>query len=93
MQIHGPSNIHGPQPINPPHRTQGAAPSEGTTQTHQADQLDISREADLVSRARELPSVRAERVASIRAEIEAGTYETEQKLETAVGRLLDELVG
>ena len=93
MQIHGTSNIHGPQPINPPHRTQGAAPSSNTTQAQQTDQLDISREADLVSRAREVPSVRAERVAAIRAEIQAGTYETEQKLETAVGRLLDELVG
>lgn len=93
MQIHGPSNVHGPQPINPPHRGQTSAPSAGAGQVHQADQLDISPEADLVSRARELPGVRAERIASIRAEIEAGTYETEHKLEAAVGRLLDELVG
>ena len=93
MQIHGPSNVHGPQPINPPHRTQGAARSAGTSQTQQTDQLDISHEADMVSRAREIPSIRSERIAAIRAQIEAGTYETEQKLEIAVGRLLDELAG
>jgi negative regulator of flagellin synthesis FlgM len=57
------------------------------------DQLDISREADLVSRVREAPDIRADRVASIRAEIAAGTYETQHKLEVAVGRLLDELAG
>jgi len=93
MQIHGPSNIHGPQAINPPHRSQGPARSSAPEPTKQADQLDISREADLVSRAREVPDIRADRVTSIRAQIEAGTYETAQKLEVAVGRLLDELVG
>jgi negative regulator of flagellin synthesis FlgM len=45
----------------------------------------------MVSRARELPEVRAERVAEIRAQIQAGTYETADKLEVALGRLLDEI--
>jgi negative regulator of flagellin synthesis FlgM len=56
-----------------------------------ADQLDISNEADMVSRARDLPEVRTDRVAEIRAAIESGTYETPEKLEVAVGRLLDEI--
>lgn len=93
MHIHGPSNIHGPQPVNPPHRNQGPASSRAPDQVRTMDQLDISREADLVSRARGIPDIRADRVASIRAQIEAGTYETPQKLEVAVGRLLDEMVG
>jgi Fur family ferric uptake transcriptional regulator len=46
----------------------------------------------MVSRARELPEVRAERVAEIRAQIQAGTYETADKLEVALGRLLVEYV-
>ena len=93
MQIHGTSNIHGPQRINPPHRNQGPAPNRAPDPARHSDQLDISREADLVSRAREIPDIRAEQVASIRARIEAGTYETQEKLEVAVGRLLDELMG
>jgi negative regulator of flagellin synthesis FlgM len=56
-----------------------------------ADQLDISREADMVSRIRDIPDIRADRVAEIRAAIEAGTYETSDKLDIAVGRLLDEI--
>ena len=57
------------------------------------DQLDISREADLVSRVREVPGIRADRVAEARAAIEAGAYDTEDKLDIALGRLLDEIGG
>lgn len=91
MQIHGPSYVHGPQPINAPHRLHASSPPAPNGQVAGADQLDISREADLVSRMREIPEIRAERVAEIRAAIEAGTYETPDKMEIAVGRLLDEL--
>ena len=55
------------------------------------DELDISPEADLVSRAREVPDVRQELVARIREEIQAGTYETDAKLDVAMDRLLDEI--
>ena len=91
MQIHGPTHVHGPQSINAPHRLQAQSPSPPTPYVTGGDQLDISREADMVSRARELPDVRAERVAAIRAQIMAGTYETPDKLDIAVGRLLNEI--
>ncbi len=93
MQIHGPSHVHGPQPINPPHRNSASAAPAAPERAHQSDQLDISREADLASRVRDLPDIRAQRVAQIRAQIEAGTYETEHKLDVAVGRLMEELGG
>ncbi len=91
MQIHGPTNVHGPQPINAPHRAQVPQPSAQRSQLTGADQLDISREADMVSRVREIPDIRADRVAEIRAAIESGEYETDEKLDIAVGRLLDEI--
>ncbi len=91
MQIHGPTHVHGPQSINAPHRAQSPQPAAETGYVTGADQLDISREADMVSRARELPDIRTERVAEIRAAIEAGTYETADKLDIALGRLLDEI--
>jgi negative regulator of flagellin synthesis FlgM len=37
------------------------------------------------------PEVRAERLAQIKAAIEAGTYETPEKLEAALSKLLDEI--
>ena len=65
--------------------------TERSGYTTGADQLDISREADMVSRIRDIPDIRADRVAEIRAAIEAGMYETPEKLDIAVGRLLDEI--
>ncbi len=44
----------------------------------------------MVSRIRDLPDIRHDLVARIRGEIEAGTYETDEKLDVALGRLLEE---
>jgi len=93
MQINGPAHVHGPQPINSPHRARDPQAAPSSQQATGVDQLDISPEADMVSRVREIPEIRAERVAEIRSAIEAGTYETPEKLEIAVGRLLDEIGG
>ncbi len=91
MQINGLTQVHGPQPINAPHQAQGPPKAARSSQATGVDQLDISREADMVSRARDLPDIRADRVAEIRAEIASGTYETADKLDVALGRLLDEI--
>jgi negative regulator of flagellin synthesis FlgM len=91
MQIHGPVQVHGPQPINAPHRTAAPQPAPSHYEAYGADQLDISREADLVSRVRDLPDIRADRVAQIRAAIADGVYETDDKLDIALGRLLQEI--
>ena len=91
MEIQGPGHIHGPQPIRAPHRLNPTESNPQVGDLQQTDQVDISPEADLVSRVGELPDIRTDRVEDIRAQIEAGTYETDDKLEIALGRLLDEL--
>jgi negative regulator of flagellin synthesis FlgM len=90
MYIHGISHIHAPQPINAPHRLSPAQVG-GQTSVSGVDQLDISPEADFVAQVRDLPDVRADRVAAIRAQIASGTYETAEKLDLALNRLLDEI--
>ena len=50
------------------------------------DQLDLSPEAEFVAQARDLPEIREDRVAAIRAEIASGTYETPEKLDLALSR-------
>jgi negative regulator of flagellin synthesis FlgM len=99
MQIFGPTHVHGPQPINAPHRATAAQPSAPSNTTHVIDQLDISHEADEIisirdvasTMAQEIQQGRAERIEQIRAEIAAGTYETDEKLDFAIGQLLDEI--
>jgi len=93
MQIHGPSQVHGAQSIQGPRRAQQTAAPQTSEPLHGADQVDISAEADMVSRVHELPDVRTDKVAEIRQQIDAGTYDTDAKMEVAVGRLLDELSG
>ena len=90
MYIHGISQVHAAQPLNAPHRlnpTQATGPGNLSG----VDQLDISPQADFVAQAHDLPEIRQDRVAAIRAQIEAGTYETPARLDAALSRLLDEL--
>ena len=91
MEIHGPGQINGPHSIQAPQRIQASKPESVSVDQGPLDQVDISTEADLISQVHDLPDIRADRVADIRAELEAGTYETDDKLDVAVGRLLDEI--
>jgi negative regulator of flagellin synthesis FlgM len=90
MYIHGISHVHAPQTISAPHRLNPSPPA-GASNLAGVDQLDISPEADFVAQARELPDIREDRVAALRAQIQAGTYETADKLDAALSRLLDEI--
>ena len=90
MEIYGPSQVHGAQSIKAPQRLQ-ATQSEAVVDNTPVDQVDISPEADFVSQVHELPDMRMDRVADIRAQIESGAYETDEKLDIAIGNLLDEI--
>ncbi|HFB99039.1 MAG TPA: flagellar biosynthesis anti-sigma factor FlgM [Bryobacterales bacterium] len=96
MQINGPGSIPSSQPVTAPQRTHSAEAGPRRPHFLEADQLDISREADMLSRARETTAgesteIRQDKVNDIRAQLDAGTYETPEKLDAAVNRLLDEL--
>ena len=56
-----------------------------------ADKLELSGMSHLLKTLKSGNDVRAEKVAQIRAQIDAGTYETDEKLDVAVDRLLDDL--
>ena len=53
------------------------------------DQLDISMEAQSMAGMESSGGVRADRVATLRAEIASGQYETAERLDAAVSRMLD----
>ncbi len=98
MQIYGPFRV---QPSQPDRGIARAAPSQPTTpsrSTSPIDQLDLSPDAQAVGRMSGAEAVsgsdgdiRAERVAAIRRAIADGTYETPEKLDIALNRLLDEM--
>lgn len=72
-----------------------AAPAPATTPAAQApaigDSVEISNVAQLAAQVQELPAVRAEVVNRVKAEIAAGTYETPEKIDVAIDRLMEEL--
>lgn len=93
MKIQGVSFVHASQAMSGPHRANGSSAVGGTSTLAELDQLDISPSADMASRALENASagIRADRVAQIRSAIEAGNYDTDEKLSMALDRLLDEI--
>jgi flagellar biosynthesis anti-sigma factor FlgM len=94
MEINGLGHIDGPQPIRAPHRAEAIQPQNKAESVQGTDQVDISPEADavnMVNQIHDLPEIRTDRVAEIRAQIETGAYETDEKLDVALGRFLDEI--
>lgn len=55
------------------------------------DRVEFSSQAKLLSKLKELPDVRDGLVSSVRAQIDAGQYETDERLDTAINALLEEL--
>lgn len=72
------------QPSARPDR--GDAPAPG-------DRVEISELALFLSKLAELPEDRARKVVEVRSEIARGAYETPEKLNVALDRLLEELGG
>jgi len=91
MHIYGPSQIHGAQNVAGPHSTRAAQAPAAPEPAAIDDRLDISEAGQIAARLADVPDIRADRVAELRSAILNGTYETEQKLSTAVDRLLDEI--
>ena len=93
MQVNGPSQVHGPHSVNGPHFNNSVnGPQSGKAAAgSSADQLDISPAAEAAIQAAESSEMRSELVARVRGEIASGTYETADKLDGALNRLLDEM--
>jgi negative regulator of flagellin synthesis FlgM len=91
MHIYGPSQLHGAQQIGAPHGPRAAQPMCRPEALQIADEVDISEAARLVEQVHQLPETREDRVEAVRRQIAAGTYETSDKMNVAVERLLDEI--
>ena len=80
----------GTQPISGV-RLDGVKPGGAIPNSIPVDRVEISQIARLMSEVSLIPEVRAEKIAQVRAQIEAGTYITPEKMDIAVGRLLQDL--
>lgn len=90
MQIQGAVYVHGPQSLQGPHRT-AASNAAAAPSSQPVDQLDLSREAQQLSQTRDTTAVRQDLVNRVKQEIATGVYDTDEKFEIALDRLLDEI--
>jgi negative regulator of flagellin synthesis FlgM len=91
MHVYGPAHVHGPQAVSAPHAARSPQPAAATESPAIHDEVNISDAARMVEQVHQAPAIQQDRVDSIRAQIAAGTYETPDKVNVAVNRLLDEI--
>ena len=70
---------------------QKQVPADAPAQLPVTDKLELSGASHLL-KALQKNDVRADKVAEVKAQIEAGTYEDDKKLDAAVDRMLDDLL-
>ncbi len=98
MQIYGPYRVSTAQPSAANSRSQAQKPAANAPQPRSSsvDQLDLSAGASNVNRMAPSSAVagggeiRIDRVAELRRQISDGSYETPEKLDAALDRLLDQ---
>ncbi|WP_197994998.1 flagellar biosynthesis anti-sigma factor FlgM [Gimesia panareensis] len=94
MDVNGTSSISGSLPISkqtgPSNTNINKTPDSKPISSPQ-DKLEISSAGRMLDEMTNNSDMRAERLAQIKAAIDDGTYETDEKLEAALGRLLDQI--
>ncbi|HLU48859.1 MAG TPA: flagellar biosynthesis anti-sigma factor FlgM [Planctomycetota bacterium] len=89
MEIRGAGGLSGPRRVEakaaPAVKSEAASRSGGVR-----DRVQVSEHARLLELLARVPAVRTERVAELRRLIEAGDYETPERIEGAVKKLLEE---
>ena len=88
MQIRPTSNVQNTQAVNLQPKT-ASTNSVNNATALPVDQLDISPQAQMMGTTATGGEVRTDRVAELRAQIANGNYDTDEKLDTAVGRMLN----
>jgi negative regulator of flagellin synthesis FlgM len=87
MQIRPTSNVQSTSSVSL--QANNATSATDTNHSIPVDQVDISAEAQSISQTG--TDFRSDRVNDIRAQISSGAYETPEKIDAAISRLLDEI--
>jgi negative regulator of flagellin synthesis FlgM len=91
MDVRGLSSASPLSPISRPETTPAPDKSPAVGPTTPKDEVEISAVGKMLDDASRTPGVREQRLAEIKAAIEAGAYETPEKLELALQRLVEQL--
>ena len=86
------NNVGGNNPIHQVNSQpiQKQVPTEAPVRQRASDRVELSGMGNIL-KALKSNDIRADKVSTIKAQIEAGTYESEDKIDAAVDRLMDDL--
>ncbi len=96
MQIFGPFRVSTTQPANPSSRLQPAAVNSSPAATRSSspvDSLELSGQVNRMDSTSAIAGggeIRIDRVADLRRQIASGSYDTPEKLDLALSRMLDD---
>lgn len=91
MEVRGLNSIGAAVPISPAGAAKGPAAPAPAGPVAPRDEVDISAVGKMLDEASRVPGVREQRLAEIKSAIEAGTYETPEKLQIALARMLEQI--
>jgi len=95
MAINGPGSVGSAYPITPTQPATGvqltSQPAKPAAARPVVDQVDISPAGKMLDELNQSSEVRAERLAQIKSAIDAGTYDTPEKLEAALSKMLGQV--
>lgn len=95
MEIHGPGKQPRTNAISESRRARsGSAGGKSPTGAERSsDAVELSNMGRILSNVARLPDVRQARVDEVKALIARGEYDTDERLQQALGNLLDEFLG
>jgi negative regulator of flagellin synthesis FlgM len=88
--INGIGQTRGINPIQAPKPTAKTEQAASTSSTNRTDKVELSNVNALLTKLK-TNDVRTDKVADIKAQIDAGKYETDDKLDAAIDKLMDDL--
>lgn len=65
--------------------------SHASTAARTSDRVELSDQARLLSKLKQLPEIREGLVNSIKSQIDAGNYDTDERFDTAINALIDDM--
>lgn len=92
MEVRGLGSVGASRPVGEVRSTTaGSQPASSSPISSPQDEVEISSMSKMMDDVSRVSGLREQRLAQIKAAIENGTYDTPQKLELALGRMIDQI--
>ncbi len=85
-------NVRAATPTTPTNSVEVMAPTNDNSDAVAIDRVEFSEQAQMLEKIHQLPEVRQDRIDAIKEAIESNSYLTNDKLDLAIMRMIDDVV-